>query len=147
MGNKLTNKPIKDTMSTTGDYLLAVVGGVLARITPANLAELIATVTTTAARRAVATKTASSYSATALDSIIICDASSNAITINIPASSELYSEATGTLELTIVRTPGSSFDVTIAPNGAETIDEGSSLVIASGNKTVFSDGTNLFSHG
>ena len=147
--NKLTDKPIETTMSAVNDYLLTVIGGVVSRINPTNFATIISSLLATSIKkRAVRTVTASSISVLTSDSIIICDASSNTIAVNFPASTDLYDPSTlETLDITIVRDPGSSNDVTVSPNGSETIDGGSSVVISSGSKSVFSDGNNLFTHG
>lgn len=147
--NKITNKQIKDDINVVNDTIVCVIGGILARITPTTLASKISGLITSVGKRPVRTVTATSYTATTSDGVIVCDASSNAITINIPASSELYDATNGTQTLTIIRTPGSSNDVTISPNGSEQIDEGTGVVLAGSpsSKSVISDGSNLFTHG
>ena len=141
--NKLSDKQIVLTMDAGNDHILAVVEGIVSRISPANLSKILSTSVTT---RKVRTVTASSISVLTSDSIIICDASSNTIAVNFPASNDLVSDGES-LDIVIVRHPDSVNDVTIFPNGAEEVDTGSSLAISSGSKSVFSDGSNLFTHG
>lgn len=147
--NKLTGVPIELTMDTVNDHFLSVISGIVSRITPANVATVLSSLlATTLKRRKVRTVTASSVSILTSDGIVICDASSNAIATPFPSSTDLFNSTTGeSIEVVIVRDPGSSNDVTITPNGSETIDGGSSVVLNAGSKSVFSDGSNLFTHG
>ena len=145
--NKLSDVPIETTMGAVNDYLLSIIGGVVSRINPTNFASVISSLLATSIKkRAVRTVTASSFSVLTSDSIIICDASSNTIAANFPASTDLVTDGE-TLDITIIRHPDSVNDVTIFPNGAEEIDTGSSVPISSGSKSVISDGNNLFTHG
>lgn len=84
-------------------------------------------------------KTAS-YTA-ANESIILVDASSGAVAINMPASSGLSGR-----EYIIKKTDSYSSTVTITPDGSETIDGASSYVISDqySGITIVSDGSNWF---
>jgi len=79
------------------------------------------------------------YTATASDRVILCDATSNSITVSLPSASGI----TGRV-YTIKRIDGSTNTVTIDPNGSETIDGASTYSLGSqwDFVTIVSDGSN-----
>ncbi len=87
---------------------------------------------------AFATKT-SSYTASASDSVIACDATSAAVTINLPSASGITGR-----HYTIKKIDSSSNSCTIGPNGSETVDGGTTYALGAQWKyvTVVSNGSN-----
>jgi hypothetical protein len=89
------------------------------------------------------TITATSYTALDTDTIILCDTTSNAITINLPAASG----RDGKFYL-IHRKAGTSNTITIDPNGAETINGSATLAVATSipsSALIYTDGTAWYS--
>ncbi len=89
----------------------------------------------------VETFTAASDTLDANNNVALCDCTSNAITINLPAAST----ASG-LQYHVKKTDSSSNMVTIVPDGSETIDGQSSAVLNNQyeSRTLVSDGSNWF---
>jgi hypothetical protein len=85
------------------------------------------------------TETAATVTATSADYTIPCDATSNAITVDLPAAAGVSG-----LILVIKKVDVSANDVTINPNGAETIDGSGTAVISTQWEavTIQSNGTN-----
>ena len=86
----------------------------------------------------VVTKTAA-YTATAGDDTILCDATSGAITVNLPTAVGISGK-----KYDIKKIDSTSNSVTIDPDGTETIDGETTIVIIgeNDNYTIQSDGTN-----
>lgn len=87
---------------------------------------------------AVASKTAA-YTATALDDLILCDATSGAFTVTLPKAADNNGK-----ELTVKKTDASANAVTLDGNGSETIDGAATVALSSryASRTIRSDGTN-----
>lgn len=64
------------------------------------------------------------YTATALDELVLADASGGAFTVTLPRAED------GTKRLTIKRTSGGVNAVTIAPQGSDTIEGAASVSLA-----------------
>jgi len=79
------------------------------------------------------------YTATASDRVILCDATSNSMTVSLPSASGI----TGRV-YTIKKVDSSANTVTIDPNGTETIDGSSTYSLSSqwDFVTIVSDGSN-----
>ena len=86
----------------------------------------------------VVTKTAT-YTATSDDDTILCDATSGAITVNLPTAVGISGK-----KYDIKKIDSTSNSVTIDPDGTETIDGETTIVIIgeNDNYTIQSDGTN-----
>lgn len=93
-------------------------------------------------RWAVTTKTAS-YTATDTDVVILCDTTTSAITITLPAASGRSGKF-----YVIHRKAGTTNSITIDPNASETIDGATTITVptaAGSSKWIFSDGTSWYS--
>jgi hypothetical protein len=86
----------------------------------------------------VVTETAT-YTALSSDNVILVNATSGAVIINLPAASTLPGHL-----YEIKKIDGSANNVTITPNGADKIDNASTVVISTqyANYSITSDGTN-----
>lgn len=89
-------------------------------------------------KRYIVTKT-TTYTATILDDVILCDTSGGAWTLTLPAAASLTGK-----ELFIKKTTSDANLLTIDGNGSETIDGLTTQVLASQYSfyKIFSDGTN-----
>jgi len=139
--DKVSNKAIETSMSAA-DTLVVVISGLVKRITMSSFATSIASLITGAQTFAVRAVTASSYSAVAADRIINADTTSNAVNINVDPLILWDSTNSATAPLWVNKVAGGS-NVTITPTSG-TIDAGSSKVISTGGKLVYSDGSNLY---
>jgi len=84
----------------------------------------------------VVTKTAA-YTATITDGVVLCDASSAAFTVTLPTAASSSAK-----RLYIKKIDTTSNAVTIDPNGSETVDSATSLVLSSTDTAeIISDGT------
>lgn len=86
--------------------------------------------------------TGTTYTATVNDSVILCDTTSNAITITIPQAGAEWQSG----RVLYIRSTGVTNAVTIAPT-TSTIDGGANITLASGavhGAVICSDGTNYF---
>ncbi len=90
---------------------------------------------------AVSTQTGTSYTITSSDTVVIADASSNNVTITLPAASGV----TG-YRYYVKRKDGSANTVTIARTGSDTIDGATSQTLNQQytSATVVSDGSNWY---
>lgn len=79
------------------------------------------------------------YTATATDRVILVDASGGDATINLPTAVGISGK-----EYVVKKTDASAYTVTVAPDGAETIDGEATLVIGTqyDSYTLVSDGSN-----
>ena len=86
----------------------------------------------------VVTKTAN-YTATPDDDVVLCDTDGGAFTVEIEAASTFEHP------ITIKNTGSSSNDVTVDPDGSETVDGSTTVAIADGlAQTLHTDGSNWF---
>lgn len=94
--------------------------------------------TTAGAKLAVTTKSGA-YTATAFDCVILVDASAAAVTISLPTAS-----GNAGLTYVIKKIDSSGNNVTIDPNGTETIDGATTVTLSSqySYRMIVSDGTN-----
>lgn len=141
-GRKLTEKPSASTMAVS-DKILVKVGDLLRWITATDIGTVLSTVGTFQ-NLAVRTETGASFTATTANRILICDTTSNAITANLPPAADMYDSTAGSSIMYYILNHTGTNNVTIDPDGAETVNGASTLVVASGGKLVFSDGSNLF---
>lgn len=109
--------------------------------TLAGAKTLNALLTTTGINTALSTITAVTYTATSTDHTLLCDATSNAITITLPASSG----ATGRI-YNIKKIDASVNAVTVDGNASETIDGATTQVLSTQwqNLQIQCNGTNWF---
>ena len=83
----------------------------------------------------------SPYSVTTPYNTFLCDTSSGAITVNLPAGSSNQDKT-----ITVKKTTNDTNQITISPNGSDTIDGDSSLVIGGyqASVTMVMNGTNWY---
>jgi len=89
-------------------------------------------------KKRIITKTAT-YTATAEDEIILCDATAGIMTINLPTAVGIAG-----VQYTIKKIDSGGNAITIDPNGAQTIEGSSTKTLSSqwSYYTIVSDGTN-----
>lgn len=118
----------EDTMSSDSDTSLATQQSIKAYVDNSLASPALA----------VTTKTAD-YTVTNSDSVILCNASGTAITLDLPAASAGKT-------FYVKKTDSSSNTVTVDPDGSETVDGDATLIITQqyAAVTLISDGSNWF---
>jgi hypothetical protein len=92
----------------------------------------------------VTSVTATAYTATATDSVLLCDPAGGAITVTLPTPGSTSFPAG---RMIYIRSTGTTNAVTIDPAGSVTIDGAATISLASAAKhgaLITTDGTNYF---
>lgn len=140
---KEDNKQIVTTLNATTDHVRCIKEGISSRVTPTNLATILASLITGEVK--VASVTAA---ATAAAGVTLVDSSSGDISIALPTPASVYNSTNGTSKIIYIAQKISGGNtVTINRSGSENIyingAADTSIALTGGSSaTLISDGTN-----